>query len=80
MRVASGQGDIADTAGSDATLIAASTKADHGDELERAGPSTVFAPGDQARAAASRFFGVTAGQLLVRDGLADILSMVWRIS
>uniref|UniRef100_A0A7S3H1Z0 FAS1 domain-containing protein n=1 Tax=Spumella elongata TaxID=89044 RepID=A0A7S3H1Z0_9STRA len=73
---ARGGGDIVDTAvaaGSFKTLAAALTKAGLVDALKGAGPFTVFAPTDDAFAAALTALGITAEQLLAREDLADIL-------
>ena len=59
-------------AGNVKTLAAASTKAGHVDSFTSSGPSTAFGLVDEALAVPARPLGVTAGQLLARDDLADI--------
>merc|ERR1719329_751326 len=68
--------DIVDTAvaaGSFTVLAEALTKADLITTLKGTGPFTVFAPTDDAFAAALKALGVTKEELLAREDLADIL-------
>jgi transforming growth factor-beta-induced protein len=68
--------DIVDTAvanGSFTVLAAALTKAGLVDALKGEGPFTVFAPTDDAFAAALKALGITKEELLARADLADIL-------
>merc|ERR1711988_1394260 len=55
------------------TLAAALTKAKLVDALSGEGPFTVFAPTDAAFEAALKALGVTAGELLARKDLGEIL-------
>ena len=66
--------DVAVGAGSFTTLVAAVTEAGLVDTLSGDGPFTVFAPTDDAFAAALTDLGLTADELLARDDLADILT------
>lgn len=56
------------------TLVSAVQTADLADALSAEGPFTVFAPTNEAFAAALEALGITADELLARDDLADILS------
>ncbi|MEM7142358.1 MAG: fasciclin domain-containing protein [Actinomycetota bacterium] len=56
------------------TLVAAVQAAELVDTLSGEGPFTVFAPTDEAFAAALEDLGLTAEELLASDGLADILT------
>lgn len=56
------------------TLVAAVQAAGLVDTLSGEGPFTVFAPTDDAFAAALADLGLTAEELLASDGLADILT------
>ncbi|MDG2029219.1 MAG: fasciclin domain-containing protein [Acidimicrobiales bacterium] len=56
------------------TLVAAVQAAGLVDTLSGDGPFTVFAPTDEAFAAALEDLGLTAEELLASDGLADILT------
>ena len=66
--------DVAVGAGSFTTLVAAVTEAGLVDTLSGAGPFTVFAPTDDAFAAALDALGLTAEELLASDDLAAILT------
>lgn len=65
--------DVASSAGSFTTLVAAVQEAGLVDTLKGSGPFTVFAPTDEAFAALLAQLGATAEQLLARPDLADIL-------
>merc|ERR1719199_954768 len=65
--------EIAVAAGSFTTLVAAGKEAKLVEALSGAGPFTVFAPTDEAFAAALRALGISAEELLARKDLADIL-------
>merc|ERR1711904_480893 len=70
-------GDIVDTAvsaGSFTVLAAALTKADLVTTMKSTGPFTVFAPTDDAFAAALTALGVTKEELLNKPDLKDILT------
>lgn len=56
------------------TLVAAVTEAELVDVLSSEGPFTVFAPTDDAFAAALEALGLTAEELLASDGLSGILT------
>jgi uncharacterized surface protein with fasciclin (FAS1) repeats len=56
------------------TLVAAVTAADLVDVLSGEGPFTVFAPTNDAFAAALEALGITAEELLASEGLGDILT------
>jgi uncharacterized surface protein with fasciclin (FAS1) repeats len=56
------------------TLVAAVTTAELVEALSGEGPFTVFAPTDDAFAAALEALGITAEELLASDGLAGILT------
>lgn len=64
--------DVATVQGFD-TLLAAAAAADLDDDLQGAGPFTVFAPTEQAFADLLEALDVTAEELLAREDLADIL-------
>jgi len=66
--------DVAVGAGSFTTLVAAVTEAGLVDTLSGEGPFTVFAPTDDAFAAALDALGLTAEELLASDDLAAILT------
>ena len=66
--------DVAVGAGSFTTLVAAVTEAGLVDTLSGDGPFTVFAPTDEAFAAALDALGLTAEELLASDDLASILT------
>ena len=66
--------DVAVGAGSFETLVAAVTEAGLVDTLSGEGPFTVFAPTDDAFAAALDALGLTAEELLANPALADILT------
>ena len=66
--------DVASDAGSFATLLAAADAAGLVDTLNGEGPFTVFAPTDDAFAAALTDLGLTADELLASDDLAGILT------
>ena len=66
--------DVAVGAGSFTTLVAAVTEAGLVETLSGAGPFTVFAPTDDAFAAALDALGLTAEELLASDDLAAILT------
>jgi uncharacterized surface protein with fasciclin (FAS1) repeats len=66
--------DVAGEAGSFTTLLAAAEAADLVDTLSGDGPLTVFAPTDEAFAAALDDLGLTAEELLASEDLADILT------
>ena len=66
--------DVAVGAGSFNTLVAAVTEAGLVDTLAGDGPFTVFAPTDDAFAAALDALGLTAEELLASPDLADILT------
>jgi len=57
-----------------ATLVAAVTEAELVDVLSGEGPFTVFAPTDDAFAAALEALGITAEELLASEDLAGILT------
>merc|ERR1711920_476339 len=65
--------DIAQGTGSHTVLVEALTKANLVDTLKGTGPLTVFAPTDDAFAAALSALGITKQQLLDKADLADIL-------
>ena len=65
--------DVAVGAGFE-TLVAAVTEAGLVDTLSSAGPLTVFAPTDEAFAAALDALGITAEELLANPALGDILT------
>jgi uncharacterized surface protein with fasciclin (FAS1) repeats len=56
------------------TLVAAVTEAELVDVLSSEGPFTVFAPTDDAFAAALEALGLSAEELLASDGLSGILT------
>ncbi len=66
--------DVASDAGSFTTLLAAAEAAGLVETLSGDGPLTVFAPTDEAFAAALNDLGLTAEELLASDDLADILT------
>jgi len=66
--------DVAVGAGSFTTLVAAVTEAGLVDTLSGEGPFTVFAPTDDAFAAALEALGLTAEELLASPDLGDILT------
>ena len=66
--------DVAVGAGSFETLVAAVTEAGLVDTLSGEGPFTVFAPTDDAFAAALDALGLTASELLASEALGDILT------
>ena len=66
--------DVAVGAGSFTTLVAAVAEAGLVDTLSGEGPFTVFAPTDDAFAAALDALGLTAEELLASDDLAAILT------
>ena len=66
--------DVAVAAGSFETLVAAVQAADLVDTLSGDGPFTVFAPTDEAFAAALTDLGLTAEELLASEDLAGILT------
>ena len=66
--------DVAVGAGSFTTLVAAVTEAGLVDTLSGDGPFTVFAPTDDAFAAALEALGLTAEELLASDDLGAILT------
>ena len=66
--------DVAVGAGSFTTLVAAVTEAGLVDTLSGDGPFTVFAPTDDAFAAALEALGLTAEELLASPDLAGILT------
>jgi len=66
--------DVAVGAGSFETLVAAVTEAGLVATLSGEGPFTVFAPTDDAFAAALDALGLTADELLANPALADILT------
>ena len=66
--------EVADEAGSFTTLLAAAEAADLVDTLNGEGPFTVFAPTDEAFAAALEALDLTADELLASDDLAGILT------
>lgn len=66
--------DVAGDAGSFTTLLAAAEAAGLVDTLAGDGPLTVFAPTDEAFAAALTDLDLTAEELLASDDLADILT------
>jgi len=77
----SAQAQMADTVvdiavGSEAhtVLVAAVTEAGLVETLQSEGPFTVFAPTDEAFAAALEALGITAEELLASEGLAGILT------
>jgi uncharacterized surface protein with fasciclin (FAS1) repeats len=77
----SAQAQMADTVvdiavGSEAhtVLVAAVTEAGLVETLQSEGPFTVFAPTDDAFAAALEALGITAEELLASEGLAGILT------
>jgi uncharacterized surface protein with fasciclin (FAS1) repeats len=70
-------GTIVDIAASNpdfSTLVAAVTEADLAETLSGEGPFTVFAPTDEAFAAALDALGITAEELLANPALGDILT------
>ncbi len=78
---ATAQAQMADTVvdiavGSEAhtVLVAAVTEAGLVETLQSEGPFTVFAPTDDAFAAALEALGITAEELLASEGLAGILT------
>lgn len=66
--------DVAVGAGSFTTLVAAVTEAGLVDTLSGEGPFTVFAPTDEAFAAALDALGLTAEELLASPDLSSILT------
>lgn len=66
--------DVAVGAGSFTTLVAAVTEAGLVDTLSGDGPFTVFAPTDEAFAAALESLGLTAEELLASEDLSAILT------
>jgi uncharacterized surface protein with fasciclin (FAS1) repeats len=66
--------DVAVANGSFTTLVAALQAADLVDTLSGEGPFTVFAPTDDAFAAALADLGLTAEELLASPDLGDILT------
>ncbi|MEO0493645.1 MAG: fasciclin domain-containing protein, partial [Actinomycetota bacterium] len=66
--------DVAVAAGSFETLVAAVTEAGLVETLSGEGPFTVFAPTDDAFAAALDALGLTAEELLANEALAEILT------
>lgn len=66
--------DVASEAGMFTTLVAAVTEAELVDTLSGEGPFTVFAPTDDAFAAALDSLGLTAEELLASPDLASILT------
>lgn len=66
--------DVASEAGSFTTLLAAAEAAGLVETLSGEGPLTVFAPTDDAFAAALESLGLTAEELLASDDLAGILT------
>lgn len=66
--------DIASDDADFSTLVTALAEADLVDTLSGDGPFTVFAPTNDAFAAALDELDITADELLARDDLADILS------
>ena len=66
--------DVAVGAGSFETLVAAVIEADLADTLSGEGPFTVFAPTDEAFAAALEALGLTAEELLASPDLGAILT------
>ena len=66
--------DVASEAGSFSTLLAAAESAGLVDTLSGEGPLTVFAPTDEAFAAALDDLGLTAEELLASDDLEGILT------
>lgn len=66
--------EVATAAGDFTTLVAAVGAADLAETLSGEGPFTVFAPTDEAFAAALEQLGVTAEELLANPDLATILT------
>jgi transforming growth factor-beta-induced protein len=66
--------DIATSNDDFSTLVAAVVQADLAGVLQGDGPFTVFAPTNDAFAAALEALGITAEELLASDGLAGILT------